>query len=328
VRGLEETPEGCRWLLDRWNEIRTVMVRNANWFKADLFKLIRLQGKQPFEAVNDPQLNALFLAWDVICPGSAQKVWEDFHEQTPKYDPGFSNSLAWREIADRPADVEAAIVVLESVIIQEIERLEELLAVHEEIAGEEAAELTDRASFDPSASFERLRRYQTAKSRELTQALEAFYGMRKAESERRKEQRKTAGDGPPAEVGPLTRILIEKLASVECKPPGVKPVISQVAPQSMAAAEPCPMETREQVAPEPAESQSQPQPAPLAAAQAIEDVEPVREVETCSSKANFDSTKVKAVTELKANGTVRRRDHLTAYPPWRTVVVAIPRASG
>jgi hypothetical protein len=66
-----------------------------------------------------------------------------------------------------------------SVVDEQISRLEELLGVHEEIGGDEAAELADRASFDATASFERLRRFQSAKSRELRQTLDALAKLRK-----------------------------------------------------------------------------------------------------------------------------------------------------
>ena len=54
--------------------------------------------------------------------------------------------------------------------------------MHEEIAGDEAAALADRASFDGSAGGERLRRSQTARSRELRQTLELLMKMQKGEN--------------------------------------------------------------------------------------------------------------------------------------------------
>jgi hypothetical protein len=46
LRGLEEIPEGCRWLLDRWVERRNLVDRQVPWNKTDLFKLIRLRGNR------------------------------------------------------------------------------------------------------------------------------------------------------------------------------------------------------------------------------------------------------------------------------------------
>jgi hypothetical protein len=95
--------------------------------------------------------------------------------------------MEWREIADRPADEEAAMAHIKGMIAGRVERLEELIAVHEEIAGEEAAERADAASFDPGAEAERLRRSRAAKSRELRQTLELFLKMQAA-----RERRKTS----------------------------------------------------------------------------------------------------------------------------------------
>jgi hypothetical protein len=178
LRGLEESAEGCQWLLERWRELQHVTIRSVEWTKADMFKLIRLQGKVPIEAINDPTLNAIFLAWDTIFPGTAQKFWSACKECKPLDDPGFSDFMRWREIADRPADAAHAVLFLTNLIDEQIERIEEMLALHEEIAGDEMAELADRASFENSASFERLRRFQSSKSRELKQTLDALHLLR------------------------------------------------------------------------------------------------------------------------------------------------------
>lgn len=50
LAGLEETVEGCRWLIDRWGEIRTLLVRGAGWSPSYVYRFIRLLGKHGFEA--------------------------------------------------------------------------------------------------------------------------------------------------------------------------------------------------------------------------------------------------------------------------------------
>ena len=42
----------------------------------DLHRFINLLGKQRFEAVTDPALNALLVAWDVLKPGIAREFWK------------------------------------------------------------------------------------------------------------------------------------------------------------------------------------------------------------------------------------------------------------
>jgi hypothetical protein len=180
LRGLEETAEGCRWLLDRWVEMRTLADCRAAFSAADVYKLIRLQGKFPIEAINDPHLNLIFLAWDTLSPGWAETFWNACKQSTPMCQSGFRSSMTWRELIRRPSDKEAAWALLLSVADRQVRRLEELVGVHEEIAAEDAAELADRASFDPSASFERLRRFQSAKSRELKMTLDELAKLRKS----------------------------------------------------------------------------------------------------------------------------------------------------
>ena len=183
--GLESTAEGCRWLLERWTVLGDMLEREAIWTLTDLYRSIRLQGKHPVDAINDPDLNLQIQAWEMMSPGAAVDFWERCYHQTPKVDPGFQGFMEWREIADKPADEAEAMGLIKGMIAGRIERLEELIALHEEIAGEEAIELADAASFDPGPEAERLRRFQAAKSRELRQTLELFLKMQAAREKRK-----------------------------------------------------------------------------------------------------------------------------------------------
>jgi hypothetical protein len=182
LAGLEESTEGCRWLLERWKGLRVLLDRDSQWTYGDMFSLIRLLGKYPVEAINDPALNLIFLAWDAVVPGWAERFWKECKRCKPLHDPGFSDFGLWREIADRPADSAAAIRFFETLMDEQVARLEELLELHEEIAGDEAAELADRVSSDCSAAGERLRREQTSRGRELRQTLELLMKMQKSEN--------------------------------------------------------------------------------------------------------------------------------------------------
>ncbi len=199
LAGLEKTAAGCRWLLDHWAGLRVLLDRDSAWTYSDMYRLVRLLGKYPVEAINDPKLNAIFLAWDAVVPGSAERFWKQCKECKPPQDPGFSDFGRWREIADRPADAVQGVQFFHALIDEQVARLEELLEVHEEIAGDEAAELADRASFDGSASGERLRRSQTARSRELRQTLELLMKMQKGEN-----NDQAAGDDGKMEDGEST----------------------------------------------------------------------------------------------------------------------------
>ena len=139
LAGLEGSAEGCRWLLGRWKLLRVLLDRDSAWNYGDMFSLIRLLGKYPFDAINDPELNGILLAFDVVVPGRAERFWKECKQCKPMQDPGFSDFGRWREIADRPADAAAAIKFLYTLIDEQLSRLEELLAAHEEIAGDDAA---------------------------------------------------------------------------------------------------------------------------------------------------------------------------------------------
>ena len=76
VARLEATAEGCRWLLGQWAELQTLQSSGTPGEEADLHRFIHLLGKQRFEAVTDPVLNALIVAWDVLKPGIAPEFWE------------------------------------------------------------------------------------------------------------------------------------------------------------------------------------------------------------------------------------------------------------
>jgi hypothetical protein len=228
LSGLEESAEGCRWLLDRWSEINSMLVRPSAWTYGDLFRLIRLQGKYPVEAIYDPALNTLFLALDVITPGAAELFWNECKRCKPRHDPGFSDFWRWREIADRPADPKQALLLIQELVRDQMARVSELLAVHEEIAGDEADELADRASSDGSAAGERLRRMQTARGRELRQTLELLMTMRKAENNGQAD-----GDGgqmkdgeSPVPEGPATAAVVAASGNADAEAGSVAPEIA------------------------------------------------------------------------------------------------------
>jgi hypothetical protein len=218
LKGLENSAEGCRWLLDHWMALRVLLDRISAWTYGDMFRLIRLLGKYPVEAINDPALNAIFLAWDALSPGWAERFWKECKRCGPLHDPGFSDFGRWREIAERPADVAAATKFFESLMDEQVARLEELLEVHEEIAGDDPTELADCESFDGSAEGERLRRSLTAQRRELRQTLELLMKMRKSEDNG--QAACDAGNGKAGETPETEPLALEVATSNEeqCEP--------------------------------------------------------------------------------------------------------------
>src|SRR5208337_2817534 len=148
VGELEESAEGCRWLLERWAEYRNLLDRRSKWEEPVLIRFIRLQGKQVVESVYDPAPNSILLAWDVLVQKYAKEEWESFREEGPTTDPAYNHRLHWREIAPRPSDPAKAWKVLYAIVDQHVGRLKELLARNEAIEAAEDPDWADRAALD------------------------------------------------------------------------------------------------------------------------------------------------------------------------------------
>ena len=73
---LESSAQGCRWLLDRWAELRSMLVREQVWQSPDKLKAIRLLGKYPLDALDDTRVTVVFLA----CHRIDSSGGELFHE--------------------------------------------------------------------------------------------------------------------------------------------------------------------------------------------------------------------------------------------------------
>ena len=146
-----------------------------------MLRFIRLQGKQVAESVYDPVLNVIFVAWDVLVPKFAAEEWENFREERFRTDPSFNHRQCWREIVARPSNAAEAREVLDTIIADHVENLKELLARNEAIEAVADPDWADRAALDLSPGFERLRRYQSAKTRELQRTLDALRKLRNAD---------------------------------------------------------------------------------------------------------------------------------------------------
>jgi hypothetical protein len=200
VRRLEESAEGCRWLLARWAELLNVLDRKAAWRDPEIIRFVGLLGKRSIEAHFDPELNSLLHAFDALGNRCGHKFWKDDRDGMPLGYKGGFQFVPYREIAPPPSDETAALSLIRSVIERHVGRLEELLAEHEQIEADEAAARYDRAALDCSTEFERHRRYQSARHRELMRTLETLRknaegGIRNGEWGRRKGGWQVSGGG-------------------------------------------------------------------------------------------------------------------------------------
>ncbi len=180
VAQLEASAEGCRWLLERWQEYLNLLALKTRWEMPEMVRFIRLQGKNVAESTFDPALNSLFLAWDVLDPKYARKQWGHFQQVSSGKDPASSVRLVWREIADRPSDPDAAWASLVAVVAAHEGRLKGQLAVNEVLEAGGDPVWADRAALEGSPGFEWLRRSQSARRRELIRTLAELRKLRNA----------------------------------------------------------------------------------------------------------------------------------------------------
>ena len=194
VRRLEESAEGCRWLLARWGELLNALGHLGAWNDPEIVRIVGLLGKRGIEAHFDRELNSLFHAFDALGNRMGQKFWQERRDRLPLGFIGGFDYVPYRAIAPPPRDATAAMALIRSVIDENVGRLQELLAAHEAIATAEAAERYDRAALDCSREFERHRRYQSARTRELLRTLETLRKMRKEEFGTENGEAETAAD--------------------------------------------------------------------------------------------------------------------------------------
>jgi len=174
VNELESTYEGCRWLLNRWNDLK-VRTRKGNfWQSFDKFKAIRLLGKQPLDVLEDTtgELLVIFLASYAIYPVCKSPFSELRCEVADDQYPTVRKRLELLalEIAQQMATGEdAARRVLDDLIARHT-RLKQLAWKHKARAGAEAAQRTRRLAFDPTEAADKVRRYEDASIRRMTRA--------------------------------------------------------------------------------------------------------------------------------------------------------------
>jgi hypothetical protein len=213
---LEASAEGCRWLQARWVEVQSLVSQGPTGEAADLHRFLNLLGQEHIEAVTDPALNALILAWDVLKPGTAAEFWKQTRDDRTHDVPSYARGTKWRELVPRPADPAEASQLLAATMEQQIDRLTRLLAEHAALAAEESAELADRAAFDPGRGFERHRRHRSALGRELHRTLETLRKLRKDEAQIEAMQPDSVSDDEQVdttEISPQTEVAPDTLGN-------------------------------------------------------------------------------------------------------------------
>jgi hypothetical protein len=179
---LESTITGCRWLLARWAELKDRLSPGLSWHSQDKLKAIRLLGKQPLDAPDEPIVCLILVASHVVDP----RFDGPFHELEREFGLGSHERQRFMERlherpweALEPANEAEARQKLAEVVNKAMARLEKIVAVHEKraaIYGEKAAL---RRAFDPSDEAERLRRHERSCVRDMFRSLKELLDLRR-----------------------------------------------------------------------------------------------------------------------------------------------------
>jgi hypothetical protein len=207
VLRLESTAAGCRWLLDRWAELRELLEQDLLWQSPDRLKAIRLLGKQPMDAADDADVTAIYMACWVLDPrvkeiDAFDDVWNELLAGEANL---FRRRLEGRHVEEfLPDDTGAAKALLLEIVGESTRRLEALSTAHRERAEADAGQQAARLSFDDSKEGERLRRFQTSCGRSLHKALDALLKIRRA-SDKAQARAAELADTGASDPGVATR---------------------------------------------------------------------------------------------------------------------------
>ena len=143
VAELESTYEGCSWLLDRWHVLLERLQSGWGWHAYDMYKVIRLMGKNPLDVLEDPpgELIDIFHC----CHRIDQKDTSPFSElRCEVTEEQFAVVLKRLERLDpddrKPPDEYFARIMLDELIERHTQRLEAVLTKRRAEARAEAKE--------------------------------------------------------------------------------------------------------------------------------------------------------------------------------------------
>jgi hypothetical protein len=170
LRQLESTPQGCRWLHDRWMEFVTGADLAKVWVPADLLRLVRLLGKHPAEAGYDESLNAVLSAFEARCCGMGELVFKMSQSDVPE-----RMRQPWRAWAADPPAGWGFHEFFQDLVGGQLTRLKKLV---EELESEPSQPAASLPPVDPRVLA--MQRLQLSRSRELRLALDVLRKARAA----------------------------------------------------------------------------------------------------------------------------------------------------
>ena len=180
VLQLEQTAAGCRWLLEQWSEIRTILESGLGWQSREKLVVTRLLGMQPMDVAHKPDLAKIFIACHLIEPQYKSAFREMRCELDDPAYRHYNRCLTRRQIeALKPADETEAQAFLLTVVDKATRRLRTIEAALAKQAEVNRAREGNLMKLGTSKTGEQIRRAQGAFNRLLIQNVNAV----------RKEQR-------------------------------------------------------------------------------------------------------------------------------------------
>ncbi len=180
VMHLESTGAGCRWLLDRWAELRSRLESGQSWHSPEKLQAIRLLGRQPVDAADHPEVTELLLACHVLDPQHLTPFFELSSEIHGDEFTAFLKTIQKRTLESmRPKGAAAARALLLGMIDRVTGRLNGLASAHQKQAARRSSLIAEALAFDASNESERLRRHKNACDRSLKSTIATFLKIRK-----------------------------------------------------------------------------------------------------------------------------------------------------
>ncbi len=181
---LQTTVGGCQWMLDQWENLRTVLERDLPWVASDQLKAVRLLGHNPVDVRDNIDVARMYLASHVLLNQGGEPFQDIMNELLPAEASRYRQSLQMRQYdVLAPKDAAAARLALLQIVDLATEQLQMKLEVLSQIAELDAASAADRASWDDSVEGERLRRYEITCSRAWLRLFELLVKTRRAGEE-------------------------------------------------------------------------------------------------------------------------------------------------
>ena len=187
VARLESSEKGCLELIGNWRMLRERVEQGLEWQAHDRLKGIRMLGKQPVQAAEDPRVWLIYVGNYALHPAGKQHAFGDFKCEagTPQVKEFLDRVLdRWPLLLDA-SDTPKAKQTLLDLVDRNLERLTAKLEVHRSVAAELAASRAARGASDPSLEADRLKRYGEASLRRAHRCLDAFWKYRREQDAER-----------------------------------------------------------------------------------------------------------------------------------------------